>query len=226
MARASGNMSLRVAKLYKERFSPEEVERKNRLWRVLCAEFFQKFVAEESTVLDIGAGYCEFINNIRARRKYAVDLNQDTRTYANQDVEVFTSAATDLHFLPHDSVDIVFMSNLLEHMQSKEEVLQVLVEVHRVCKSGGRVLILQPNIRYVGGQYWDFFDHRIPLSDRSLAEALQIAGFEIVRIYPRFLPYTTKRGLPKAALLVKLYLRVRPAWWILGKQAFVVGKKA
>jgi len=116
-------------------------------------------------VLDIGAGYCEFINNIRARRKYAVDPNQDTRTYANQDVEVVTSAASDLHFLPADSVDIAFMSNLLEHVQSKEEVLQVLVEVHRVYKPGGHLLILQPNIRYIHDQYWDSFDHRILLTD-------------------------------------------------------------
>jgi len=219
------NMSLRVAKLYKERFSPEEVERKNRMWRVLCTDFFQRFVPEDSIVLDIGAGYCEFINNIRARRKYAVDLNQDTRTCANRDVEVFTSSANDLHFLPPDSVDIAFMSNLLEHMQSKEEVLQVLVGVHRVCKRGGRVLILQPNIRYVRDQYWDFFDHRIPLTDKSLAEALVIAGFDIERIFPRFLPYTTKSRLPSFPLLVRIYLRIPLAWRILGRQAFIIGRK-
>ena len=218
-------MSLRVAKLYKERFSPEEVERKNRLWRVLCTDFFQKFVPEDSVVLDIGAGYCEFINNIRARRKYAVDLNEDTRSFAIPDVEVFTSAATDLHFLPPDSVDIAFMSNFLEHLQSKEEVLRVLVEVHRVCKPGGRILILQPNIRYVHDKYWDFFDHRIPLTDKSLAEALVIAGFDIHRILPKFLPYTTKGGLPSFPLLVRIYLRIPLAWRILGKQAFVVGRK-
>jgi SAM-dependent methyltransferase len=218
-------MSLRVAKLYKERFSPEEVERKNRLWRVLCTDFFQKFVPDDSVVLDIGAGYCEFVNNITARRKYAVDLNEDTRSFASPDVEVFSFAATDLHFLPPASVDIAFMSNFLEHLQSREEVLRALVEVHRVCKPGGRLLILQPNIRYVGGQYWDFFDHRIPLTDKSLAEALVIAGFDIERTLPRFLPYTTKGGLPSFPLLVRIYLRIPLAWRILGKQAFVVGRK-
>jgi len=218
-------MDMRVAKLYKERFNSVEVDRKNRLWRVLCKDFFQRFVPEDSIVLDIGAGYCEFINNIRARRKYAVDLNQDARAYANRDVEVFTSPANDLHFLPADSVDIAFVSNFLEHLQSKEEVLRVLVEVHRVCKPGGRILVLQPNIRYVHDQYWDFFDHRTPLSDRSLAEALMIAGFNIERILPRFLPYTTKSRLPSFPFLVRLYLRISLTWRILGKQALVVGRK-
>lgn len=218
-------MSLQVAKLYRERFSPEELRNKNRLWQVLCADFFQRFVPEDATVLDIGAGYCEFINNIRARRKYAVDLNEDTPTFAGSDVEVFTSPVGDLHFLSQDSVDVAFMSNILEHMQSKEEVLGVLAEAHRVCRHGGRVLILQPNIRHVGGQYWDFFDHRVPLTDKSLAEALLMAGFSIDRVVGRFLPYTTKTRWPSSPLLVRLYLKMPLAWRMLGKQAFIIGRK-
>ncbi len=29
------------------------------------------------------------------------------------------------------------------------------------------MLVLQPNIRYVGGAYWDFLDHHLPLTDRT-----------------------------------------------------------
>ncbi len=214
-----------IGRLYRERFRPEEVEKKNRLWRILCTEFFQKFIPEDSIVLDIGAGYCEFINHIRARKKYAVDLNEDTRGFANPDVEVFTCSAAHLEFLPDSSVNVIFMSNFLEHLRTKDEVLKVLLEIYRVCKSRGMILVLQPNVRYIYKQYWDFFDHHIPLSDKSLAEALKIAGFEVEKIYPKFLPYTTKSRLPQADLLVKLYLKVPIAWQILGKQAFVVGRK-
>lgn len=218
-------MDSRLKKLYRARFDPEEIEKKNRLWRILCSDFFQKFIAEESAVLDIGAGYCEFINNIKARRKYAVDLNEDTRSFANPDVELFSCSAAHIGGLADNSVDVVFVSNFLEHLKSKQEVLEVLAEIHRVCRLGGHVLILQPNIRYVNQQYWDFFDHHTPLSDRSLAEALKMTGFEIDKIYPRFLPYTTKSALPQCDLVVKLYLRVPLVWWLLGKQAFVVGQK-
>ena len=212
-------------RLYRERFDADEVAKKDRLWKVLCADFFQKFVPEDSTVLDIGAGYCEFINNIKARQKYAVDLNEDARRFARPEVEVFVCSAHRLDFLSDNSIDIAFMSNFLEHLKSKEEVLHVLQEVHRVCKIGGGIPILQPNIRYVYQQYWDFFDHHIPLSDKSLTEALVVTGFEIDKIYPKFLPYTTKSRLPQYDFLVKLYLKIPLAWQVMGKQALVVGKK-
>lgn len=52
-------------------------------------------------------------------------------------MEAFSCPATNLGFLPDNSVDITFMSNFLEHLKTKEEVLEVLSEIHRVCKSGG-----------------------------------------------------------------------------------------
>ncbi len=216
--------SERLTKLYGERFDSQEVTKKNKLWRILCVDFFQKFIPEDSIVLDIGAGYCEFINNIKARKKYALDLNPDTNNYANSNVEVHISPANDLKFLQDKSVDIIFISNFLEHLKTKEEVLQILLEVRRVCKSEGSALILQPNIRYAYKQYWDFFDHHIPISDKSLVEALQMTGFKIDKIYPQFLPYTTKSRLPQSDFFVKLYLKIPVLWQILGKQAFVVAK--
>ena len=214
-----------LRKLYRTRLGAEEIGKRNRLWRILCSDCFQKFIPEESAVLDIGAGYCEFINNIKARRKYAVDLNEDTRAFANPDVELFSCSAAHIDDLADTSMDVVFMSNFLEHLKTKQEVLEVLSEIHRVCRVGGRVLILQPNIRYVNQQYWDFFDHHTPISDKSLAEALKMTGFELDKIYPRFLPYTTKSALPQYDLLVKLYLRLPLVWRLLGKQAFVIGRK-
>jgi ubiquinone/menaquinone biosynthesis C-methylase UbiE len=130
---------------------------------------------------------------------------------------VFAGSASHIDDLADNSVDVVFVSNFLEHLKSKQEVLEVLLAIHRVCRLGGHVLVLQPNIKYVNQQYWDFFDHQTPLSDRSLAEALKRTGFEIERIYARFLPYTTKSTLPQYDFLVKLYLRLAPVWRLLGK---------
>jgi SAM-dependent methyltransferase len=213
------------ASIYRHRFDAEEQQRKERLWRVLCRHFLQRFVSPADTVLDLGAGYCEFINNIRCAKKYAVDLNEDTPRFASREVRVIQKPAWDLSDLGSGSVDTVFVSNFFEHLRSKEELAATLGEVERVLRPGGRLMVLQPNIRYAYREYWDFLDHHVPLSHLSLAEALEIGGLRVVEVRPRFLPYTTKSRLPRPPALLRLYLVLRPLHRLLGKQMFIVAEK-
>ena len=211
--------------LYEQRFPERELAQKNAIWQVLCRHFFSRFVQPGDTVVDIGAGYCEFINNIECRVKYAVDLNPDVKRFANPGVHVLNEPCTAVATLAPDSVDVVFMSNFLEHLPSKAAVLDTFREAHRILRPGGRIVVLQPNIRFLYDEYWDFFDHHTPLSDRSLGEGLALAGFELRTLIARFLPYTTKSRLPKASVFVRLYLALPLAWRVLGKQALAVGVK-
>jgi len=134
-----------IKKLYKNRFNEKEIKQKNIIWKVLCDLFFQKYIKKDSTVLDIGAGYCEFINNIKCNKKYALDLNEDIFCFANRDVKVFIGKSTNLSFLADKSVDLVFMSNFLEHLKTKEEIKKSLTEIRRVLKieGGGNDLTTQ-----------------------------------------------------------------------------------
>ena len=216
---------IELEKLYDQRFSATDLAQKQAIWQVLCNHFFQRFVDPSSTVVDVGAGYCEFINNIQAARKIAVDLNPDVQRFARPEVEVMNASCTEISQLDPASVDVVFMSNFLEHLPNKQLVLDTFREAYRILKDAGKIIVLQPNIRFLPGEYWDFFDHHTPLTDRSLVEGLQLAGFEADTVYPRFLPYTTKSRLPKAAWMVRLYLSVPFAWNFLGKQALVVAVK-
>ncbi|MCE5339690.1 MAG: class I SAM-dependent methyltransferase [Planctomycetaceae bacterium] len=214
-----------IKKLYNIRFSKEQLSQKNDIWKVLCNDFFQKYISENSVVVDVGAGYCEFINNIRCAGKYAIDLSDDTSKFAAPGVKVIKELSTNLSSFKDASADVCFMSNFLEHLCSKQEIMITLTEVFRILKPEGKILILQPNIRYLYNEYWDFFDHHIPLSDKSVVEALQIAGFNITEVIDKFLPYTTKSKIPQNRRLVKLYLKVPLLWKILGKQAFICGTK-
>ena len=65
-------------RLYAGRFNDRDRRAKHRLWRVLCRSFFDRYVPAGGTVLDVGAGYCDFVNHIRAARRIALDLNPDT----------------------------------------------------------------------------------------------------------------------------------------------------
>ena len=211
--------------LYRHRFSPQELASKNRIWQVLCGQYFSRFVSPNETVVDIGAGYCEFINNIPAAQKIAVDLNPDVRKFAADGIRIINESCTAVSSIPSGSVDAVFMSNFLEHLPSKDLVLQTLRESARMLRPGGRVIILQPNIRFLYDECWDYFDHHTALSDRSLVEGVLMAGLDPKVVVPRFLPYTTKSRLPQAPWLVSLYLRIPLAWRFLGKQALVVADK-
>jgi SAM-dependent methyltransferase len=215
-----------LERLYAARFPAPEREAKARLWRTLCDAFFSRYVPADGCVLDLGAGYCDFVNNVRARRRIAVDLNPDTRRFAAEGVEVLSLPLERVgEALEPGSVDLAFASNVFEHMRSPEALLEVLRAVRGALRPGGRLLIMQPNVGALGGAFWDFFDHTLPLTEKGMAEALTVAGFEVVESRARFLPYTTKSRLPQWAFLVRLYLALPPAQWFLGKQMLVVAER-
>jgi ubiquinone/menaquinone biosynthesis C-methylase UbiE len=214
-----------LAALYRFRFREAEREKKMRIWKTLCENFFQQQIGEGKVVADLACGYGEFINNIRAAKKYGIDLNPDSPKFLSSDVTFCASRADKIGQIAGDAVDVVFTSNFLEHLKTKEECDAVLAEVRRILKPGGRFIIMGPNIRYLAAEYWDFYDHYLPLSHLSLEEGLVQAGYEVESIIPRFLPYTTRSALPQHPALVALYLKTPLVWRVLGKQFLVTGRK-
>lgn len=212
-----------VKSIYARRFTPD-LKFRDAMWKILCRDFFQRYVDGESHVLEIGAGYCEFINNIRSEHKTAVDINPDIKNYAAPNVNVVLNSTSQMKDIVDSSVDLVFASNLFEHL-TRHEILGTFREVYRVLTPGGRFMVLQPNIRFCAKDYWMFFDHITPIDDRAFVEALEINGFEMVEIIERFLPYTTKSRLPKSLALIQLYLRLPFVWRFFGQQSFILSKK-
>jgi SAM-dependent methyltransferase len=212
-----------VQSIYARRFTPD-LQFRNEMWKILCSSFFQRYIVNKDRVLEIGAGYCEFINNIQAGHKTAVDINPDVKNYAAKDVEIVVNSTSQMTAIPNDSVDVVFASNFFEHL-TRDEIVATFREVHRILSPAGKFMVLQPNIRFCAKDYWMFFDHVTPIDDRAFVEALEINGFEVVKVIDRFLPYTTKSRLPKALFLIRLYLSLPIMWHIFGQQSFFVSRK-
>jgi len=207
--------------IYRRLYSEKDLDEMRGVWQVLVRDFFQCRIRPDATVVDVGAGPCLFINEVRAARRIAIDANPDTVRRAAPGVEVISALGSSLADLPDGSADHVFMSNFLEHLPSYREVLELLGVALRKLKPGGSLLILQPNFRLAPTRYFDAIDHTVILTDRSLVLALEALGYTIEELRVRFLPFTSKSVLPKWPWLVALYLRLRPVHWILGCQTFI-----
>ena len=215
--------------IYAQRFSREasgHADWRRRLWQVLVDDFFARWIAPDACVLDFGCGSGEFINAVRARRRIGVDRRLSSRDALVEGVEFFESQGVHVPALGDGEADVVFCSNLLEHLPDRESVTALLREIHRLLGEEGRLLLLGPNLRYTGAAYWDFFDHILPFTHKSVEEALATGGLRVETSIPRFLPYTTvgSRQVPPA--LVRLYLRFPPLWRFVGAQFFCVARRA
>ncbi len=213
-----------LAEAYRRRFGGRE-DYRTRVWRILCRYFYQRFMAPGQRVLDLGAGWGEFINQVPAAHKYAMDLNSDSARHLLPEVQFLERDCATTWPLESDSLDLVFTSNFLEHLSDKNAIERTLAEAWRCLAPGGRILCLGPNIRLVGGAYWDFWDHHVALTEASLEDVLRLTGFETEHCIAGFLPYTMSGGRPPPAFLLSVYLRLPVLWRVFGKQFLLLARK-
>lgn len=214
-----------LKEVYDLRFDERDRLAKDAIWREL-GRFFQRYIdGPDARVIDIACDAGYFIRNVQAKERWATDI-RNVEAALPRDVRFVRASGLELDdCVPNDYFDLAFFSNYLEHLPSTEAVLEQLKVAFALLKPGGRVLILQPNIRLVGGAYWDFIDHQTALTEKSLAEAAHMAGFRTKQVIARFLPYTTKSRLPQTPAFVRAYLSFPPAWLLLGKQTLYLGEK-
>jgi SAM-dependent methyltransferase len=192
-----------------------------KVWRALWRFWFSKRIGAGDTVLDIGAGYGDFINAVDARRRIATDLWAGLRDHAAPGVEVVIGSADEIAGVEPGSVDFAFASNLFEHLH-QEQFAKVLARVQHLLSDRGTLTILQPNYRFAYREYFDDYTHVAVYSDISLADFLAANGWEVLEVHPRFLPLTIKSRLPTSELLIGAYLAspIKP----MGKQMLLVAR--
>jgi SAM-dependent methyltransferase len=180
--------------------------RRRQLWKVLCSHL-QAEIPISSAVLELGGGYCDFINHIRAAEKHVVDLSPDIAGFAAGDVVTHVQPCWELDQFPGERFDIVFASNLFEHL-TREELLATLSGIRRILRPGGKLLIVQPNFRYAYKHYFDDYTHIAIFTDVSLADLLKTCGFYVDKVVPRYLPFSLGGRAPKWAWLLRVYLNL------------------
>ena len=197
--------------------------RRATVWRVV-ARHLAGHIPAGAHVLELGAGYCDWINNVAASRRVAIDVWPELPAHAAPGVEpIVADISNGLPSLGDASFDVVLASNLLEHF-APDHASAIVSDVARLLRPEGRFILIQPNFRYAWRRYFDDYTHRSIFTDVSLPALLRARGFGIIDVKKRFVPYSMQGArIPIASWLVKAYLLspFKPA----AGQMLVIAKK-
>jgi SAM-dependent methyltransferase len=209
-------------RLYDYRFRDVNQAARDAVWREV-ARYVHGCMGLPERVLDPAAGRGEFISAVPAAERWGVDLvSQGDAELSGAKMIISDIMDADL---PEGYFDGVFLSNFLEHLGGQDAVADVLARLSEAMQPGGRIAIMGPNFKYCAREYFDCADHTVILSHVAVAEHLFAAGFEVIVVHPKFLPYSFRGALPPSSWLTRAYLGNRLLWKVLGKQFLVIGRK-
>ncbi len=138
-------------------------------------------------LLDVGAGngkYLSFMKNL-GWDVSGIEPDRDAALVAERTlgVPMYTEDFDSIN-LENEAYHAITMDHVIEHLESPSDALK---KAWRLLKSNGVVVILTPNIRSFGHEYfqsaWLHLDpprHFYLFSPKSLTEVVEKAGFEIV----------------------------------------------
>jgi SAM-dependent methyltransferase len=144
-------MALNASRVYLERFARDA----------------SSAVSPGSLVLDAGAGFAPYRHLFAGHRYETADFARLDKPYAPD-----LTYVTDLASIPveDDRYDLVFLSQVLEHLP---EPARVLGELHRVLRPGGQIWISCPMYYEEHEQPYDFFRY----TQFALRKLVTDAGF-------------------------------------------------
>lgn len=198
-----------------------ELRGRHSVWGAI-ARYVRRDAREVGTLMELGAGYCDFVNQFPADKKIAFDLNPEMRAYAGPDVDLRIEDATLLASVSNQSIDLIFASNFLEHLEG-DEVDSLLGRCFDVLRSSGKLILIQPNHRLCAESYFDDPTHKTIFDDANVGEWLARHGLKVRKLIPGFLPFSMNGRLPKSGVLTGLYL-LSP-WKPLAAQMYVVAER-
>ncbi|MEY2486946.1 MAG: hypothetical protein QOH39_2594 [Verrucomicrobiota bacterium] len=181
------------------------------VWREIV-RFLKVYIPEDGVVLEVGAAYCHFINHVICRERHALDISSIVKGYAAKGVVAHTGSVTRMKQFDDNSLDIVFASNVFEHLDDRE-FEESTKEIRRVLKPSGRLILLQPNFRYAYRDYFDDYTHKKIFNDVGMSGHLEHLGFAVERILSRFCPFSlSKKPFKVPGILLRIYLNspIRP----------------
>ena len=117
-------------RLYTYRFRGIDQASRQAVWDAIAPKL-AAWLGNPSRVLDPAAGRGEFVNAVDAEERWVVDSIEYDETVRDPDVKVLIGDARFVE-LPQGHFDGVFVSNLLEHFATQDDVARFLARMRRL----------------------------------------------------------------------------------------------
>lgn len=162
---------------------------------------------EDATILEIGSGRGEFAAIARSRgfRYIGIEPSAMLRmSLIELGFEILSDPIPPIK-LEDDSVDLVYSTQLIEHMENYTTVLEYFQEAKRVLKPGGILISVTPNYDTIGMIFYLFdYQHNFVTNRGRLEHLSQDAGFDHIASRP----FLTNIGLSPLAFVDRIFAHI------------------
>ena len=145
-------------------------------------KFYLSSVQEGQTILDVNPGFEGVFRDIdRSKVDYvALERNPLILDHLTKNGIKVLDWKIPAIPLEDDSVDLVLSTPFIEHLPSYLDALNFLLEVRRVLRPGGRILLIVPNYLATKEIYFDDYKHDWITTKRRMFDMLGDCGFDVV----------------------------------------------
>lgn len=136
-------------------------------------------------LLEIGPGRGDFAGLWSTERGAVTALEANpsmAEALAARGIEVIQALAPPLP-CQAQCFDVALACHLIEHMPTAKEAESLVAEMARVCRPGGLVVLVAPDIRSWRFDFWNAdYSHNFVTSPRRLAQLLGNAGVQVEEV--------------------------------------------
>lgn len=145
------------------------------------------YIKKKGNLLDIGAGTGDFLAYAKSKKWEVIGIepNQKAKELAQKKGVSFVENTEELS---NNSFDVITMFHVLEHVTDLDGQL---VELKRICKPGGYIVIAVPNFKSYDAkfykEFWAAYDvprHLWHFSKTSIAKLFAEKEIKLERVYP------------------------------------------